>query len=238
MNKTTTPIADLAGCTTRADCVGCDVWQSTQSSALSKGNIDHGLQPVHTRHLEAGTRLYDEATAGNHAYTIRRGLLKLTKAMPNGDDRIVRLISRSDFIGLEILLNEPYRHTAIAITPIELCYLRLDVLQALDSHSPFFRRQLMARWQKSVDEAESMITELATGKAASRLAHFILKYFSDGLAEVWNSPARHDIAQTLGITTETASRLMAEFKRTGLISEVHGRITIRDTVALKLLADN
>lgn len=232
------PAPNRAACTRRAECADCDIRKSALFGNLNKEELEHLLQPVYTQHREPRTRLYEESMAGHHAYTVRSGLVKLVKAMPNGEVRIVRLISQADFIGLETLLNEPYRHTAIAVTPIEVCRIPLDVLKNLDQHSQVFRNQLMARWQKSVDEAENMITELSTGKAAARLAHLILRYFGDGLGEIWNSPARDDIAQMLDVTTETASRLMAEFKREGLIAENHGKITIRDPVALKQIADN
>jgi CRP/FNR family transcriptional regulator, anaerobic regulatory protein len=232
------PALNRAACTLRAKCIDCDIRKSALFANLDKNELENLLQPVYTQRHEPRTRLYGESMAGHYAYTVRSGLVKLVKAISNGETRIVRLISQADFIGLEILLNEPYRHTAIAITPIEVCRIPLDVLKNLDLHSRGFHNQLMTRWQKSVDEAENMITELSTGKASARLAHLILRYFDDGLAEIWNSPARDDIAQMLDVTTETASRLMAEFKREGLIAENHGTITIRDAVALKQIANS
>ncbi len=237
MNKLT-PGWNRRNCTKRADCIDCDIRKSALFSTLSEAELIYLVQPVLTFQHEAHIRLYEEGEAGSHAYTVRKGIIKLVKTIPNGEQRIVRLASRSDFIGLEILLAQPYRHTAISITPIEICKIPVEVLKGLEERNPSFSQQLMTRWQKNVDDAESVITDMSTGKAASRLAHLILRYFSDGLAEVWNSPARDDIASMLGVTTETASRLMAEFKREGLISEEHGRIAIQDFVALKSIADD
>ena len=232
-----TPHPSASVCLGKASCKDCDIRQMVLFGGLSDAELDSLLQPVSIITYEPQARIYHEGDAGRYVYTLRRGVIKLVKALPNGDHRIVRLNSRSDTIGLEILLSETYRHTAIAISSTEVCRIPVEVLHRLDQRSPAFHHQLLARWQKTVDEAERFITELSTGQARSRLAHLLLDYFSDGLSEAWSSPARDDIAHMLGITIETASRLMAEFKREGMISEQDGRIVILDDVALRSIAE-
>ena len=230
------PMADPASLG-KASCEDCDIRHMVMFAVLPEGELTELLKPIDIVRFDAQERIYPEQTDGFYAFTIRSGVIKLLKAMPNGDVRIVRLLTRGDTFGLEVLLQQKYHHSAIAITGVELCRIPVSVLNALDERSPEFHHLLMARWQKSVDAAEAFITDLSTGHAKTRLAHLLLNFFSDGLSEVWNSPARDDIAHMMGLTIETTSRLMAEFKREGLISEEHGIIAIQNTEALRAIAE-
>jgi CRP/FNR family transcriptional regulator, anaerobic regulatory protein len=93
----------------------------------------------------------------------------------------------------------------------------------------------MRRWQASLDEAESFITELGTGHAEIRLARLLLKL--DAHSERHRIPnlLREDIAAIIGVTTETASRLMADFRRRKFIAETDERGMHCDHNALKSL---
>lgn len=230
------PVADPTSLG-KASCVDCDIRHMVMFAILPEGELTELLKPIDIVSYEAQEQIYSEQTDGFYAFTLRSGVIKLVKAMSNGDVRIVRLLTRGDTFGLEVLLHQKYHHTAIAITDVELCRIPVAVLNALDERSPEFHHLLMARWQKSVDAAEAFITDLSTGHAKSRLAHLLLNFFSDGLSEVWDSPARYDIAHMMGITIETTSRLMAEFKREGLIREEDGHIAIVDAVALRAIAE-
>lgn len=225
-------------CAGKAQCTDCEIRKMAMCSGLSGHELEPLLHGVDIIQVEPQSHVYQEGDKAGFVFTVRSGVVKLTKELPNGDVRIVRLSSRGDTIGLEVMLGGPYNHTATALTEVELCRVPLGVMNALNEQVPSFHHQLMARWQMNVDVAESFITDLSTGHAKARLAHLLLNYFSDGLSGVWNHPARDDIAHMLGITLETASRIMAEFKREGLISEVSGRIVIHDPVALKAIAED
>ena len=47
---------------------------------------------------------------------------------------------------------------------------------------------------------------------------------------------RTDIADHLGLTIETVCRLLAHLRRDGTIATERGHVTIRDAVALQLMA--
>ena len=47
---------------------------------------------------------------------------------------------------------------------------------------------------------------------------------------------RQDMADMVGVTTETVIRILARFKRDGLVSGTASRLVVRDLPRLKLLA--
>ena len=67
-------------------------------------------------------------------------------------------------------------------------------------------------------QADDWLTELSTGKAPQRLARLLLQ-LSDGDNTVMLF-SREDLGSILGITTEHASRTVAEFRRAGHLVEI------------------
>jgi CRP-like cAMP-binding protein len=171
------------------------------------------------RRYEPRDTVHGERDAGTHVAMVRGGLIKLVRYSASGEERIVRLAMPGDTIGLELMVARTYEHTAIALTPAELCLMPLDVVEQRASRSPAFVKKLFAEWHASVDEAERFLTELSTGTAHQRVARLLL--FLQERVQGTECPAigREDMGSLLGVTTETASRVVAEYKRAGLLRE-------------------
>jgi CRP-like cAMP-binding protein len=153
----------------------------------------------------------------------------------DGSCRIVRLHYRGDAIGLEALLGEPYRHTAIVLQKADLCRIPVSVIRKLEKTNADLYQQLMQRWQASLDEAESFITDLNTGTAETRLARLLLKLDKHNGGRCIPDLLREDIASIIGVTTETASRIMADFRRRKWVWNEETRHLRCDAEALKKL---
>ena len=216
-------------------CKTCAVRGSVLFADLPDEVLDHLLQPVDNFHFHPRAHLYDQDDAGGHLFTIRSGLVKLEQSMPNGTLRVVRLLHAGDVAGLEALLGNNYHHTAVALGDVDACRIATQVIQDLDMHSPQLHAQLVQRWQTSLNEADDFIVQLSTGSATARLARLLLK-LSMVANEPFIAPSREDIGAMLGVTTETASRLMAEFKRQGWVREANGQFVSCECGRLAQLA--
>jgi len=176
--------------------------------------------------------LYQIGEPGRVLYTIRRGLLKLVRYLPDGTERIVRLLKGGDAAGIEVVGGSGYKHTAITLTETEVCRIPLSVVERLDLQAPQLARQLMLRCQRALDDADRSIIEFATGTAEARIAHLLLYLSAQSGDSSGFDLSRHDMGSLLGITAETASRTMADLKRRGAVMEVHAGHTFRCDRAL------
>jgi len=219
----------------RADCRHCDIRGTMLFSALSEGELSGILQPIDNMKLPAKAVLYREGDAGDGVFTLRRGLLRLVHYAPNGTRRIVRLLKTGSVAGMEILVNSHYHHTAEAVSDTDLCRIPAGVITQLERHNPALHQALMVNWQNSVDEADSVITELSTGSAQARAARFLLQVACDDKLAECHHLSREDIASLLGLTVETVSRMLAEFKRSGWLKENAHRFQV-DAVELGRIA--
>ena len=218
----------------RAKCAVCEVRNYVLFSGLSAHELDAILQPIDNLHVPQHAVLYEKDAAAPYVYTVRSGLLKLKVDLPNGCQRIVRLVRPGDVAGLETLLGEPYHHTAIALRDADVCRIPREVVIKLDQTHPSVHQALQQRWQRSIDQADHFIVALSTGPAEARMARLLITLGCTG-DQPETLPSREDMGALLGITTETASRIMADFKRRGLVHTDKGTDVVCDQTGLTQL---
>ncbi len=221
-----------------ADCVRCSLRESVLFAGLTQQDFERIHDPIDQFILRPGTTLYHAGDAGDYMFTVRSGSLKLVQYLADGSQRIVRIARSTDVLGLETLVGEHYRHEAVALDTTELCRFPSRVVQELGEHNPGLHRELMTRWQRALSEADAWLTELSTGSARQRVARLLLRLVKDAATSECQLFGREDMGAMLGITTETTSRTIAEFKRQGLLVEAAANRFLLDIPNLRRVAED
>lgn len=185
--------------------------------------------------LPPRSEVYRQGAPLRKILVVGTGTVKLLHHHADGSDRIVRLIGQGDALALEALLGEDSRATAITLEATRLCAMPIELVLRWADHDPAAYQQLMAQWQAAVDHAEFVINDLNTGSARERVARLLLHLNANKAGADIVAVTRPDMGAMLGLTTETASRVMAAFKREGLVHERLGRL-ICQTEALQTVA--
>lgn len=220
-----------------ADCRNCNVRQSVLFAQLSEADFDAIHRPIDQLAYPPGSDIYTEGDPAGSILTIRAGLVKLTQCRAVGTQRIVRLLHRTDVIGLEALLTDSYQHTATVLHATEVCRIAKETVRDLALRQPALYNELMARWHRALSDADRWITEFNTGSARGRVARLLLWLVERNDGERCDLFSREDLGAVLGLTPETASRVMAERKRQGYISEPRPNHFLCDVPNLRRLAE-
>jgi CRP-like cAMP-binding protein len=198
----------------------CSLRKSVLFAGVKESDFEKIHHPINQFVLQPGQHLYHAGEAGDRMFTIRSGLVKLVQYLPDGAQRIVRLVKTADVTGLESLVHSPYEHDAIVMQQTEICCLPTSTVKSLSKDNPELHVELLKRWQHALSEADAWLTELSTGSARERVARLLLRLIRGEETAVCTLFGREDLGAMLGITTETASRTIAEFKRKGLLQEL------------------
>ena len=206
------------------NCDRCRIKELVLFAHLTPEDFNHIHTPIMDVEFSPSEKLYSEGKPGKHIYTIRSGLVKLETKQPDGNHRVVRLLTQGDVTGLEAIIEEPYHHTATALKNAEVCKIPVDVIHNLQTHSQILCSDIMDRWSKSVRQADEWLAKLNTGPARQRVDELINYLIENSeTAPEFFLPSRDDIASILGLTRETVSRAIADMKRDGRISSYgHG----------------
>jgi len=231
-------ISDKEAWDGEADCLSCTLRNSVLFAGLEEDDFDKIHQPIDLYNLPPGSTLYRAGDRGERMYTIRNGILKLVQYLPDGTQRIVRLVRATDVTGLEALLDQPYQHDAVVLQPTQACSLPVSVVKALSHSNPTLHQELLNRWQRALTEADAWLTELSTGSAKQRVARLLLRLVQDEEASECTLFSREDMGAMLGITTETTSRTIAEFKRQSLLVETRPNHFLLDIRNLERIAED
>ncbi|MBW9263738.1 MAG: Crp/Fnr family transcriptional regulator [Candidatus Thiodiazotropha sp. (ex. Lucinisca nassula)] len=221
-----------------ADCLKCSLRESVLFADLKEEDFETLHDPIDQYTLPVGSTLYHSGDKGDRMYTVRSGILKLVQYLPDGSQRIVRLIRSTDITGLECILGEAYQHDAVVLQETEVCALPVRVVDNLSKENPALHLELLNRWQRALKEADAWLTELSTGSAKQRVARLLLRLVKDTHESQCSLFAREDMGAMLGITTETASRTIAEFKRQSLLIETAPNQFLLDTPNLHRIAED
>lgn len=198
-------------------CKLCSIRHLVLFADLNEADFQHLHHPIKEFDFKIGSTLYKRNDTINYVYTIRSGLVKLVHYLPNGSYRITRLLRQGDLAGIEALNGSAYLQDAIAMQETSVCKIPVKNIQQLNNESAQLYKQLTVRWHKVQSEADIWLTHFTMGSSKHRVAHLLIYLAGDRASDEFFLPSREDIGALLAITTETASRIIAEFKRKGLL---------------------
>ncbi|WP_323004241.1 Crp/Fnr family transcriptional regulator [Denitromonas sp.] len=202
------------------DCAKCPVRDSALFSSLGAEQIALVQGNLDDLRIDAKRVLYHQGARSDALYTVREGALKLVRHGADGSARIVRIVKPGDLAGLEVLSGREYDASAIAIGPVRVCRLPLVTLDRLRAVDAGLGQRMLEKAGDALAEAQLWLAELTAGSAPARVrvARLLLRLQTKpGSTEVFRL-ASSDIAAILGITVETASRVVAAFKREGVLT--------------------
>lgn len=188
-----------------------------------------------------GEILFFEGDPSRHFFTIRKGVVRLVRAFPDGRRSIIGFLHDGDFLGGRFG-ERAYHATAEAITDIQYCRILTSDLQELTKEFPGLEHQLLAMSADRMTAAENHIVLLSRKTAIEKVAAFLLasQEREDGGTPTgaFELPmSRTDIADYLGLTIETVSRVMTKLVDSGFISIREARqISVNDQRELQTIA--
>jgi CRP/FNR family transcriptional regulator, cyclic AMP receptor protein len=176
------------------------------------------------RHYAKDDVIFHAEETGDVFCLIREGRVKVAMTSPEGKEIILSTLGPGDFFGeMALLDNEPRSATVIATEPLELVTIwRSDFLQILaDNFS--ISRKVLAEISRRLRSASNRIESLATMDVYGRLARYFLelaaqqgKLLDNGYVAVVR-PTHQSIANTIGTSRETVSRLIHDLMKQNLL---------------------
>lgn len=160
--------------------------------------------------------LYHQGSSATSVTFITAGLLKLIVHLPNGRARIVRVHRAGSILGLGGLLDEENEHTAVALSPVTALRLPLSAVRLLRREDPEAYIALIERWHGYLKEADIWITRFSTGPIRGRVARllaFLADINRDSAVDQLQLLTCEEMGSVLGVTSESTSRVLADFKR-------------------------
>ena len=197
------------------------------------------LDSLHGR----GSVLFAEGEPARGIYMLRTGRATVSISSSEGRVVILRMAHAGDVLGLNaVLRNCAYEATVKTLEPSRVNFIsraELTVLENSDTGAAAVIKLLSRELAQLTDRARSL---LLPQTARARLAQLLLQWSKEPQEEVSRSRVidkvftHEEVAQMIGSSRETVTRLLASFSRGEIIRVTSDSILIRDRVALEEIA--
>ena len=204
------------------DCTSCGARALTVCGAVDASDLQRLSDMAEVVTLKTGAVLTREGDPAPHVFSISSGSLRVYKLLPDGRRQITGFLFAGDFLGLAI--GDDYVFSAEAMEPSTVCRFRKGPFRALVEQSPPLEHMLLHRTMHELAAAQNQMLLLGRKTAIERMASFLLDLPGHDPARP-SAPGhvrlpmkRAEIADYLGLTIETVSRVLTRMKLQGLIS--------------------
>ncbi|MEW4924800.1 Crp/Fnr family transcriptional regulator [Algibacter sp. 2305UL17-15] len=219
-------------------CEQCIIKQFNALKSLTKDELMRISTCKTSKFIKKGEVIFQEGEAINGLYCVKDGICKLSKLSENGKDQIVKMVVKGQMLGQRSLVsNENSNLQATALNDMEVCFIPRSEIIADLQKNPKFSFDMLKEMAHDLKDADDIIVNMAQKSVRQRLAEaliYVNENFGvnpDGTLSVVLS--REDYANIVGTATESAIRVLSQFRKESLISTLGKFIKIEDLNGLR-----
>lgn len=223
-------------------CEQCIVREFSSLKALNKEELLHLSDCKESYTIKKGEVIFEEGDTINGIYCIKDGVCKMSKLSANGKDHIVKLITKGELLGQRsIISDEPVNLSAVALEDMEVCFIPKNEIMGFFDKNNQFSMNVMKTICGDLKEADLHSVNMAQKTVKERLAETLL-YLADTFGKNEDNSlkvqlSREELASMIGTATESCIRLLSDFNKLGLIELAGKKITLKEIVKLKKMAE-
>lgn len=167
--------------------------------------------------FSTGEEIYAQDEETDMVYQVQRGAVRASRLLVDGRRQIAGFYYPGDLFGLE---TGPAHHTsAEALCDSKILVAKRSALKHYGEAGERLERLIWRATGQELSRAQDHMMLLARKSAYERVAGF-LSDVAKRQGEAWNDLAmsRQDIADHLGLTIETVSRMITQLQADGLVT--------------------
>jgi len=204
-------------------------------------DVLRNLEGATTEMVERGKTIFFPGDPAERVYLIRRGAVRLSRVYESGEEITVALLRENSLFGVLSLLtghrSDRFYHS-VAFTRVEMLTApAASVRQAIEADSGV-GLLLLQGLSSRILQTETMIETLTHRDMSSRLVSFLLVLCRDfGVPDdrgitIDLRLSHQAIAEAIGSTRVTITRLLGDLRQSGLVQIDRKKITVLDPIAL------
>lgn len=202
---------------------------------MSATEVDTILRPAHIFRVRQGRPVFRQGDIARNFYLLVEGRLKVVQVTEEGHQIVVRIVNPGELFGIAKALRRPdYPGTATAVVGSIALAWSSSLWEEMTARHPTLTMTALHMVAHHMQELHSRIREFSTEDVESRIAHALVRLATqagrrttDGI--LIDFPiTRQDIAEMIGTTVPTVSRILSSWAERGLVKSGRLRIVVRD----------
>jgi CRP/FNR family transcriptional regulator, cyclic AMP receptor protein len=230
------------GLTILDNCVTCPIREERLFCNLSLPAVQKLNEIKSTAVYPKSAMLFIEGQQPRGVFVLCTGKAKLSTSSSEGKTIIIKISEPGDVLGLNATIsNRPYEVTAEMIEPGQANFITRDaLLHFLREHGEVALRVAEQLSQNYYTAYEEIRTLGLASSPSEKFAKLLLSWDSgkkqtNGSKQIKLTLTHEEIAEMIGTTRETVSRLFSDFKKKQLLQLKGSNLVIRNKPALEKL---
>lgn len=202
-------------------CLGCRARGGTVCHAWPDAELARLYAAAMPETVPSGEWIVRPEASTADTFVLREGFVHVSRFAQDGKRQILAFLFPGDFFGFTA--EERYRSGALAVGEVTICRFQRNALKAAMTNLPVAALSVQRQMARVIDSANELVFTLGRKTALEKVASFVwyLGYRQRKLGEPAESVrvpmSRTDIADFLGLTSESVSRAFTTLKRSGVI---------------------
>ncbi len=227
------------------NCMTCNLREDRLFCNLSQGALKNLQQIRSTASYPTGAVLFVEGQAPRGVFVLCQGRAKLTASSADGKTLILKMVEPGEVLGLGATVSgRNYEATVELLEPSQANFIRRDdFLKYLKEHGEVALRvaqQLSQNYHSAYEEIRFLGLSHST---AEKVARLLLEWSQKGQAgkdgvRMKVTLTHEEIAQMIGTSRETVTRVFSDFKKRKLIEIKGSTLVIRNKPALEQMTNS
>jgi CRP/FNR family transcriptional regulator len=192
-----------------------------------------------------GAMLFIEGQMPRGVFVLCSGKVKLSTTSREGKTIITKISDAGDVLGLNaVISNVPYEVTAEMMEPGQANFIPRDSLHLFVKDFPEVAMRVAEQLSQNYFTAYEEVRTLGLAASPSeKFAKLLLAWSTkstqdDGSSQLKLTLTHEEIAEIIGTTRETVSRLFSEFKKKQLMQAKGATLVIRSRFALEKIVQS
>ncbi|HEX4440053.1 MAG TPA: Crp/Fnr family transcriptional regulator [Thermoanaerobaculia bacterium] len=191
---------------------------------LEPADLQTLSQVATARHVPAGAAILREAEAGDQFFVVVKGEVKVFVDSPDGREVVLTHLQTGEFFGeMALFEGEPRSASVTALAETELVVLSRNDFFAVLSRDFSLTKKILKTLSARLRRANEVIESLALQDVGGRLARYLIRLADESGKPaiegffVVSRPTHQEIANSIGATRETVTRMLKQFEDRKLI---------------------
>jgi CRP-like cAMP-binding protein len=202
---------------------------------VSRQELSRLIQAAQRKSLRQGEFFFFQGDLAERMYVLIQGRVKLTQVGPDGQQALIRVITPVRLFALVAMTSaENYLVTAQAAEDSQALYWTRPQMMDFVQHAPQVALNAMRIMAENLQEIQERFRQVTTERVEQRLAHILIRLAAQSGKKVEQgilidlSLSRQDLAEMTGTTLYTASRMLSQWEKQGLVITGREQVIVCD----------
>ena len=211
---------------------------STAAGFLNKKELDNLGENCVEAHFDKGEVIFKQDALSSNIIYLKEGMVKLTMKGPYRD-QILKIVKSPVYLGIPTTVGDKVNnYSAVAINDTVACFIDLSTFQKLIQRNGKFAYEIVLTLCRNelqqFHRCINLTQKNLNGRVAGTLLDFSRNVYKSSSFNIHLS--RNDLADLVGASRESVSRVLSEFSKAKLIRVSGKEITILENEKLEKIS--